>query len=409
MGRVGVENPTNIPIDQTTAGVHAVKACITKDFLMTRALHIAALGFACLTPAAVFAQSLSAEVGTAGLDATAARLEGIASPTPEDLFALGALRFLGAIEGALQARWQAGISENMMFLPVLRLPIPENPNAGPLDPALITTLFTDISGSMEAARAPLLAIPANADFGVEIAFADIWFDINANGARDAGEDLADTLGPILMGWQWDARDPATPLPVVRFDAADAAWLTAYTHLLHGISDTVVAYSPTAAITRMQETRTALGLAPGQTALEYYGIDEAADAVSVVVAENRRFWGMVTAESDNDREWLPNDGQQSALGVALPPGTGPTWMAVLADGEALLNGKALIPYWRLADGRGVNLRRMFTEPAPIDLVGWFQGYAAVPYIEEGRTVGTTNWMAFEQMMAGDSLLFTVFLN
>jgi hypothetical protein len=378
------------------------------------------------------AQSLSAEIGTNGITATATRLEAIADPAPGDLFALGALRFLGAIEGALQARWRTGVSDNLMFLPIMRLPIPENSDPAPPDAGLVTRLFTDIASQMEAARAPLAAIPAGAGFGVEIAFADIWFDINANGTRDPDEDLATTLGPILMGWQWGARDPATPLPVVRFDAADAAWLTAYTHLLGGISETVVAYDPTAAITRMQDTRAALGLAPGQYSLDYYGIDEAADAISIIlgaldqqpdatrlasahahflqmIAENRRFWGMVVQETDNDREWLPNDAQQSALGLTLPPGTGEMWMAVLSDGEALLNGKALIPYWRSAEGRGINLKRMFTEPAAIDLAGWFQGYAAVPYLEEGRTVSGDSWLAFEQMLAGDALLFTVFLN
>jgi hypothetical protein len=395
--------------------------------------HICLAGLSTLLLAsAVQAQSLSSEIGTTGITATATRLEAIADPAPEDLFALGALRFLGTLEATLQARWRAGVSDNMMFLPVMRLPIPENPSPQPLDPALITTLFADISARMDAARAPLAAIPAGADFAVDIAFADIWFDINANGTRDTDEDMATTLGPILMGWQWGARDPATPLPTVRFDAADAAWLMAYTHLLAGISDTVVAYSPTDAIRRMQDTRAALGITPGVTNLEYYGMDEAADAVSIVIgaldqqpdaarlasahahflqmiAENRRFWGLVVQETDNAREWLPNDAQQSALGLTLPPGTGEMWMAVLSDAEALLNGKALVPYWRAADGTGVNLARMFTEPAPVDLIGWFQGYAAVPYLEDGRTVSGDSWMAFEQMLAGDALLFSVFLN
>ncbi len=397
--------------------------------------HLVLTGLATLlltTAAQAQTQSISAEIGTNGITATATRLEGVASPTPEDLFALGALHFLGTIEGALQARWQTGVSDSMVFLPIMRLPIPENPNPAPLDPAFITSIFTDIAADMDAARAPLAAIPAGTDFGVEIAFADIWFDINANDSRDPGEDMAETLGPILMGWQWDSRDPATPLPTVRFDAADAAWLMAYTHLLAGISETIVAYSPTDAITRMQDTRTALGLAPGVTNFEYYGMDEAADAISIVIgaldqqpdaarlasahahflqmiAENRRFWGMVVQETDNAQEWIPNDAQQSALGIPLPPGTGPMWMAVLSDGEALLNGKALIPYWRSPEGTGINLQRMFTEPAPVDLIGWFQGYAAVPYLEQGRTVSGDSWRSFEQMLDGDALLFTVFLN
>jgi hypothetical protein len=377
-----------------------------------------------------YAESISQEIAVKGIAATATRFE--TSTAPSDLFALGALRFLGGIEATLQARWQMGVSDSMMMLPIMRLPIPENPNPQPFDPAMVTGIFTDISARMETARAPLLQIPEGADFGVEIAFSDIWFDINANSNRDTGEDAGSVLGPILLGWQWDARDPATPLPVVRFDAADAVWLAAYTHLLQGISDTVIAYDPTAATARMLDTRTAFGIAAGQTNADYYDFDYYADVISVItgalnqppdanrltsahshframVTENRRFWPLVNAETDNTREWIPNDSQQSALGIALPPGTGNTWLAVLDDAEGLLNGDLLVPYWRSDANHGVNLARMFTEPAPIDLIGWIQGYAAVPYFEQGRTVSAQNWLAFEQMMAGDALLFTIFLN
>jgi hypothetical protein len=376
------------------------------------------------------AETLSQELHTTGIAATTQRLA--TATTPEDLFALGALRFLGGIETALQARWRMGVSDSMMMLPVMRLPIPENPNPAPFDPALVTTIFTDMSTRMDAAREPLLKIPADADFGVEIAFADVWFDINANATLDTGEDAGSVLGPLLLGWQWDARDPATPLPVVRFDAADAVWLLAYTHLLQGVSDTVIAYDPTAAITRMVDTRAALGLSPGQSNADYYDFDGYADIISVVigalnqppntdrltaahthflamVTENRRFWPMVNAETDNAMEWIPNETQQSALGIPLPPGTGNTWLAVLDDAESLLKGDLLIPYWRSDANHGVNLGQMFTNPAPIDLIGWIQGYSAVPYITAGRTVSGQSWMAFEQLMAGESLLFTVYLN
>jgi hypothetical protein len=391
--------------------------------------------FLCLA-APAHAETLSQELRTKGLAATEARIAAITTPAPEDLFALGALRFLGGIETALQARWQLGVTDSMMMLPVMRLPIPENPAPQPFDPALVTTIFTSISARMEGAREPLAQISADADFGVEIALGDIWFDINANTARDPGEDAGAVFGPILMGWQWDERDPATPLPTVRFDAADAVWLLAYTHLLQGISETVIAYDPTVAITRMVETRAALGLVRTEPVEGEYDFDDSfgefADILSVVmgaldqqpdadrlasahthflamVAQNRRFWPLVNAETDNASEWIPNDAQQSALGITLPPGAGKTWLAVLDDAEGLLQGTLLIPYWRTDTSHGVNLNAMFTNPAPIDLIGWIQGYAAVPYIEQGRTVSGDSWMAFEQMMAGDALLFTVFLN
>ena len=78
-------------------------------------------------------------------------------------------------------------------------------------------------------------------------------------------------------------------------------------------------------------------------------------------------------------------------------------------EGLLKGELFIPYWRADANHGVNLARMFTDPAPIDPIGWIQGYSAVPYIQQGRTVSAQSWTAFEQMMAGESILFTIFLN
>ena len=78
-------------------------------------------------------------------------------------------------------------------------------------------------------------------------------------------------------------------------------------------------------------------------------------------------------------------------------------------EALLKGEKLIPYWRLGDGGGVNLARMFTDPAPIDVKDWIQGSGALPYLEQGETVSPENWRAFEGMMGGEAMLMSIWLN
>jgi hypothetical protein len=398
---------------------------------MFRYLKSAVLTAALLAATPGFAFDISDEIGKQGIQPTLTMIESLSRiHTPEEKFAQGGLEFLRAVEIGLQTRWRLGVNDSLGILPILRLPVPENPNPAPTDPAFVATFFTEVAARMEAARLPLEEIAATDDFALVIDLADLWFDVNADSARNPGEDASAILGPMLMGWQWDARDPATPLPVVRFDTADAAWLMAYTHLLQGISETVLAYDPTAAITRVFEANAAMG-AVSDTA-DYFDLGRFADSTAIVIgaleqepdkprlaaahahflqmiAENRRFWGAVLLETDNDREWLPNDAQQSALGLTLPPGTGQLWMGVLSDGEALLNGKALIPYWRAAEGRGINLRRMFLEPAPIDLMGWVQGYAALPYLEEGRAVSADNWRRFETLMFSDTLLMAVFLN
>ena len=129
----------------------------------------------------------------------------------------------------------------------------------------------------------------------------------------------------------------------------------------------------------------------------------------MIADNRRFWAAVALETDNAAEWLPNDKQQSALGVTLPPGTGAVWLAVLNDAEGLLKGTKLAPYWRQEGAAGVNIAKIFTDPRPADLAGWIQGWAAMPYLEKGPLVSAQNWSAFEQMMGGEAMMLSFYLN
>ena len=85
------------------------------------------------------------------------------------------------------------------------------------------------------------------------------------------------------------------------------------------------------------------------------------------------------------------------------------MAVLGDAEALLNGDKLIPHWRLRGGAGLNLKRMFEDPVPVDLAEWIHGIGLLRYAEAGERVAPDSWLDFERLVRGDSLMFVVFLN
>ena len=61
---------------------------------------------------------------------------------------------------------------------------------------------------------------------------------------------------------------------------------------------------------------------------------------------------------------------------------------LDDFEALLQGRKLLPHWRLE--QGINLRRVFLEPSTFDLTLWIQGSAAIPYLEDGELISTEAW-------------------
>lgn len=377
--------------------------------------------------------TLSSEIGTTGLAATAARLAALPNPSASEAFALAGLHFLSGVEGALQLRWQTGMRADWSELPILRLPIPENPAARPFAPADITTLFQGVTADMDAARTALAAIGTQ-EVALDLRLSDLWFDINANGTREAGEDVSAIAGLTLAGAGRFGTDMAQD-PVIRFDTADAAWLSAYTHFLSAFADIALAFDPEPAAARVIASTAALqnlwGDTPPPNAMDMmFGrqVDRAAiilvalaqkpDAARAasahahllgMITENRRFWSLVEAETDNAQEWVPNDRQTSALGLPMPPGTGARWQAVLADAEAILNGTLLIPHWRMGAEAGIDVKAMFMNPPPVDIITWAQGEGLLPYARKGPRATAQSWRDFQSVVQGDAALFAVFLN
>lgn len=394
---------------------------------------LACLALATASPALSQPAPLSAEIAATGLAATEARLAALPAPAPEDLFALAGIRFLSGVEHALQLRWETGIRADWSELPILRLPIPENPAARPFASADVVALFQGVATDMEGARTALATLGPQ-DFALEIALDDLWFDINRNGTREDGEDMRAIAGLTLAGAGGWGMQPVAK-PVIRFDTADAAWLSAYTHFLSGFVTLALAFDPAPAVDRVITSSAQLyelwGDTPPPNALDMM-FGRQVDRVAMVlhalstppdpaltraahghflamITENRRFWALVEAETDNRLEWVPNDRQTSGLGLPMPPGTGARWQAVLADAEALLKGDLLIPHWRMGAEAGINLRRMFENPAPVDPVTWVQGEGLLPWAEKGPRATANSWRDFERLVQGDGMLFAIFLN
>jgi hypothetical protein len=390
------------------------------------------LALALLLATPVAAETISEEIARTGLGPTETRLATLPSPSNEDLFALAGLRFLGGIEEALQLRWQTGVKADWSELPILRLPIPENPNAIPFQAADFTALIKNLDADMEASRAALAQL-GDKPFSLPIRVSDLWFDINGNGARDPGEDLAAVTGMALGGGR--GMGVRVEDPVITFDTADAAWLSAYTHFLSGFAKTALAYDPEPAIQRVIDSSRAIyalwGDTPPNNAMDMM-FGRQVDRVAMVlhalsntpdkalaqdayghflsmIRDNRRFWSLVALETDNTGEWVPNDTQVSGLGLTMPPGTGQRWQAVLADAEKALKGEILIPHWRFGAEAGINLKKAFENPPPVDLVTWIQGEGLLPYAEKGPQMSLQSWRDFEDFVQGDAMLFAVFLN
>ena len=378
-------------------------------------------------------QHYSTMIAETGLSATAARLDALPEKTPSDQFALGGVRFLGAVEGALQQLYATQIDQEMARdsgLPFLRLPLPPNPDAAPFRPELIAEVFEGALDALEGSLAALDTITDGDDVGVTINLGDIWFDINANGARDRGEDLA-TIGAAALD-----RNLATDitLPTVRFDVADAAWLSAYAHLLSGVSETALALDPTSAIARVVDSRAAMQDLGASQARGYFTGDDgrwldllamfvhaiegqpdvdrsrAAHAhFSDMIADNQVFWTRVATETDDKLEWIPNPAQTSALPLPFPPDIGATWRAVLEEADAVLKGDLLLPHWRLGQGAGINLAKAMQNPGEIDIIAIIQGEGILPYAEQGPRMSGEALRRFNGMLRGDALLYMIVLN
>jgi hypothetical protein len=261
---------------------------------------------------------------------------------------------------------------------------------------------------------------------------DLWFDVTGNGARDPGEGLVEILNATLN--PLNEAQAAAPL-TVRFDLADAAWLAAYADLLSAFCHVILAYDPTEPITRILTARAEMAkLGPATPDLLLGGerVPDSVDMVAMVlatlnqtpdkalmaeaqtdllqmIAENRQFWARVEAETDDRAEWLPNARQTSALGITVPPDAAVAWQAVLAEMEAVVKGDKLLPYWRVGPPAGINVAKIFTDPRPVDLAGWVQGWAALPYLQTGTLASAEAMDAFDQAAMGDSMLFAIYFN
>jgi hypothetical protein len=130
----------------------------------------------------------------------------------------------------------------------------------------------------------------------------------------------------------------------------------------------------------------------------------------MIALSRESWKYILAETDNDHEWIPNPRQESVLpGGKVDDNMVKAWMTFLDETDAILKGQLLIPFWRGGDGRGINLRRVFTEPRRLDLVLWVQGTAAVPYLEKGPLTKAETWRRLQNVFRGEFIGFALWFN
>ena len=129
----------------------------------------------------------------------------------------------------------------------------------------------------------------------------------------------------------------------------------------------------------------------------------------MIAQNKVFWAALAQETDNDREWIPNPQQTSALPLRVDGDMAAGWQAILKDAEDLLEGRLLLPHPLLPSDIGINLKAFAEDPAPLDLLNWVHGIGAYPYAAKGPLITRQRWLAFQRLTRGNAAGFALFFN
>ncbi len=361
--------------------------------------------------------------------------------SPEAVFAHSAVEMLAAVEDlgrdfyAQGLRFDAGRS---LPLPFLRMAVPVNPAPKPTKPEDVRRILETFHARLAAIDARLATIEGR-EFKAVIPLGAAGFDFKGTGKP---EDRV-SFGPFFarMASRGAERDAsATADFVVAFDQTDALWLRAYTNLLRGLADVWLAhdggelfaatghlyfakaetdFARLLAARGEKEPRGDYGSIADIIAT-IHGIDlPVADSARLARARtellemtrlSRATLASAAAETDDDREWLPSPTQNSVFNLRLDEAQTKSWTGVLDELEALLEGKKLLPHWRFPrEGYGLNLRRLFEESRRTDLIGYIQGAAATPYLEEGPTTSAATWRELMRVFGGNFLGYALWIN
>ncbi|WP_421722860.1 hypothetical protein [Bauldia sp.] len=376
---------------------------------------------------------LEAGTLTQGDAALAAVLE--TDPGNDDArMGLGAIRFVAALETLSQGLYRYGLQspQRSMMVPVLRLPVPVNPDPEPIS-------YEDFRGLLDRFVTDLALVDETlagvGDGGVKLRLdlTKLRYDADGDGTVSDDERFIAVLQRVTgLG---DNDMPETL--VFAFDKADAIWLRGYANVLMGFSQFWLAHdwqesfeigfphffpkieSPFAAalVGPSANPMYAEG-APIADLISFFHIrwpvaePERMAAVrqhiKAMIGLSRENWLAIEAETDDDREWLPNPRQTSPFASVQVNGERiAAWRAVLDEAEAVIDGEKLAPHWRFA--QGFNLARIFDEPQAFDLILWLTGPAALPYLEDGPVTTAAEWEAMIGAFEGSFGVSAIWFN
>jgi hypothetical protein len=351
----------------------------------------------------------------------------------EARFGLGGVRFVRAVARLAQSMYRHGLEAPRTFMvPMLRLPVPRNPNPAPLTYDGFRTILQQFADDLAQAEATLA--PLNADVKLPIDLARVHLDLDGDGRVADEERLWSILGLVDARSRGSAPDTF----VIAFDKGDVYWMRGYAHLLMAIAETWLAHDfrPTFEQTfHLFFPRAGLPYA-APLGSERRGPDSAdypvfADALAfihlfnwpvvdgprlqrvhahfkAVATMSRQSWAAILAETDDDREWIPNPRQGNPFpSLPVTQERIEAWLGAMTEFEAVLDGVKLVPHWRFR--QGINFKRALLEHKTLDPVMWITGAGVVPFLEDGPIATTDAWNGIVGSFQGNFFGYAMWFN
>jgi hypothetical protein len=392
------------------------------------------------------AQALIEEHLYAGtLEAGERALRTLVADTPADAaahFALGGVLLVRAVERFGQNMYRHGLqAPRGSVMPLFSLPLAFNPSPEPLTYAGFRAILAQLVQDLDAAQAAL-ARAGEGPVKLSVDIARIRLDLDGSGVADDRERLSS----MIMSLASTARRRAPgagagseSLPV-SFDLADVYWLRGYAHLMAVSAEFFLAHDfratfdatfhlffPRAGLPFGRLVKEPEPFVPGRPRFDMGPIFDFVAFIHLVrweVAEpqrmasihtrlksvvdlSRKTWAAVRAETDDDNEWLPGPRQKGVLEMPVTEQMIDSWLAMLNEVEEVLDGRVLAPHPRFQ--RGINVKRVLTEPRPFDLVLWFTGHGVLPYLEDGRIADGRAWTEAQRVFRGQLLTYAFWFN
>ncbi|XZE35554.1 hypothetical protein SH501x_001056 [Pirellulaceae bacterium SH501] len=360
---------------------------------------------------------------------------------------LGITRFLRAVENLGKTWYRFGVRQEtiMQSVPFFRLPVPTNP-----DPELVTyhkvrAALDDFANEVRVAQESLVQ-PKDPHFKLLLRLGKVQFDWNDDGKRGSAESFKAMLQGVSPAAMRNLGDDIE----VGIDHADIAWLRGYCHVLLSMSEIILAHDESELFNRCGHLLFTNVDSPflltrhshGGRGFDMEFISDLIASIHLVrfpckepermkkahahmlamVEESRGFWQLAMAETDNEREWIPNPKQTGILQVPVNQELVVGWLSVLDELESILQGEKLVPYWRIYnqkpgnpgpiipdEGTGINVRRVFMEPQEFDLVLAVQGSSWEAYLEDGKLSTPQAWEQLTRVFGGRFFGFAAWFN